>query len=478
MARPAHIEDILVGLHSGQWFGWSDSSNRVYANLQIYAVGGVTHATPSETSLTSALTAEQAVFDGSEVTTAVTESVTNAGSTVAVGSVCYMAADGELTLANSGSATTAPVIAMATEAGTDGTPNAWTYQGFVRNDAWSWTVGSLLYLTTSSGGMTHTKPTTVGEYVQELGVATHTNRIWFSPIDGAVIPAPPVVVPPDLYAFTDATFSPGGAVNKTGPTLSQARTGLTGTGVSVWKNDTLYFNTSGGIQLWTVPADGDYRIETWGASGGGYGSAIGGYGSRMRGDFTLTSGDVIKILVGQTGGASYGGGGGMTAVATNTNTPLIVSGGGNTTSAWHSTRSHATTNTTGVNGSSGMAGGSGGAGGNSSAGSFGGAGFTGNPTGGDSCSATRPLSFTNGGTGGYSCNAIGGFGGGSASDGCCYGASGAGGGYGGGGGTSSSSQYGGGGGSYNNGANQSNSNGNTSGAQLSGNGVCTITKLP
>tara|TARA_B100000029_G_scaffold490036_1_gene548536 strand:+ start:1165 stop:1440 length:276 start_codon:yes stop_codon:yes gene_type:complete len=34
--KPEHIEDILVNLHSGQWFGWSDSKNKVYANLVIH----------------------------------------------------------------------------------------------------------------------------------------------------------------------------------------------------------------------------------------------------------------------------------------------------------------------------------------------------------------------------------------------------------------------------------------------------------
>ena len=31
-----HIEDVLINLHSGQWFGWSDSKNKVYENLIIH----------------------------------------------------------------------------------------------------------------------------------------------------------------------------------------------------------------------------------------------------------------------------------------------------------------------------------------------------------------------------------------------------------------------------------------------------------
>jgi hypothetical protein len=34
--RPDHIEDYLITLHIGQWFGWSDSKNKVYANLVIH----------------------------------------------------------------------------------------------------------------------------------------------------------------------------------------------------------------------------------------------------------------------------------------------------------------------------------------------------------------------------------------------------------------------------------------------------------
>ena len=34
--RANHIEDYLVQLHTGQWFGWSDAKNKIYANLIIH----------------------------------------------------------------------------------------------------------------------------------------------------------------------------------------------------------------------------------------------------------------------------------------------------------------------------------------------------------------------------------------------------------------------------------------------------------
>ena len=33
---PNHIEDVLVRMHTGQWFGWSDASDKVYDNLVIH----------------------------------------------------------------------------------------------------------------------------------------------------------------------------------------------------------------------------------------------------------------------------------------------------------------------------------------------------------------------------------------------------------------------------------------------------------
>ncbi len=57
--RPNHIEDVLVTLNAGQWFGWSDSSDKVYANLTV-ASG---NSKPTESSLTTKLAELQAAWD-------------------------------------------------------------------------------------------------------------------------------------------------------------------------------------------------------------------------------------------------------------------------------------------------------------------------------------------------------------------------------------------------------------------------------
>ena len=56
------IEDVLVQMHSGQWFGWSDSKNKVYANLIIH--GG--QEKPTQEFLESELARLQSEHDSQE----------------------------------------------------------------------------------------------------------------------------------------------------------------------------------------------------------------------------------------------------------------------------------------------------------------------------------------------------------------------------------------------------------------------------
>ena len=57
--RPNHIEDYLVTYRGGQWFGWSDSKNKIYANLIVHDGG----SKPTEADCTNGLTALQNTWD-------------------------------------------------------------------------------------------------------------------------------------------------------------------------------------------------------------------------------------------------------------------------------------------------------------------------------------------------------------------------------------------------------------------------------
>ena len=69
--RPSHIEDALVKLHSGQWFTWTDSKNKIYANLRLSDKVGVdgnivdnpVTELPTETAVNTKLTELQSAWD-------------------------------------------------------------------------------------------------------------------------------------------------------------------------------------------------------------------------------------------------------------------------------------------------------------------------------------------------------------------------------------------------------------------------------
>ena len=57
--RPEHIEKYLITVRAGQWFGWTDSSNKIYANLIVHDGG----SKPTEKECTDGLAALQAEWD-------------------------------------------------------------------------------------------------------------------------------------------------------------------------------------------------------------------------------------------------------------------------------------------------------------------------------------------------------------------------------------------------------------------------------
>jgi hypothetical protein len=96
------------------------------------------------------------------------------------------------------------------------------------------------------------------------------------------------------------------------------------------------YSFTGSIEYVTVAATGVYDILAYGAQGGaGYSGNRGGYGAEIGGDFNLTAGDVLEIIVGGQGesgnfGAYYGGGGGgfSAVIDKTTGADLVVAGGG------------------------------------------------------------------------------------------------------------------------------------------------------
>lgn len=98
------------------------------------------------------------------------------------------------------------------------------------------------------------------------------------------------------------------------------------------------FNYTGKEQIFTAPVAGTYKLETWGAQGGGNTKYIGGYGGYSTGYIYLSGNQQLYITIGGAGGyctgssctsvGGYNGGGNCQAYTDSTST--CGSGGGAT----------------------------------------------------------------------------------------------------------------------------------------------------
>lgn len=256
------------------------------------------------------------------------------------------------------------------------------------------------------------------------------------------------------------TLTTAGAIGRFGPSSGQVATAYAS---ESWYPD--QYSITNGIQSITIATTGNYEIMAVGAYGGEviysiYGTN-GGYGAIMIGEFSLTQGDIINVVVGQKGSngdnnqyGGSGGGGGATYVYKGSTVILVAGGGGgaNYYSGAIDLGDNAYTTTTGIYTGTVTGGGS-----IDGTGGCGGGGTIGN--GGDSTYGTPGLSYSNGSAGGASYTSavsggLGGFGGGGGAG--FSGGGGAGGYSGGDGGGNAAADPAGGGGSYNSGTNQSN----------------------
>ncbi len=257
------------------------------------------------------------------------------------------------------------------------------------------------------------------------------------------------------------------------------------------------YNSSSGLQSWTVPGTGTYRIEAGGARGGrdnNYGIAD-IWGAKIRGEFDLNEGTVLTFRIGSGGnqytsphGNECGGGGGTYVNNSTAGTTMIVAGGGggsagnvygnscsrNIQTAYGQTTTGSVATTCQGNYTASTPGTQQGGGGNGSYWGGGGGGYLGNGNNGyNHCGTpTGGKSYTNGGVGGpgdgcYTGSGQGNRGGYGGGGGGNLSGPGGGGGYTGGtssGAWSSYSQHGGGAGSFNGGSQQVNSKGGNSGS--------------
>ena len=269
---------------------------------------------------------------------------------------------------------------------------------------------------TGSNGFYYFFADAAGNLLLDSGTSFQTNALngdtlfFFAAAD---------VPPNQTFTFTNC-----GASGRIGPTQVEADAAYSSTNLNGLVNI-----LGSGIQEWTVPATGTYIIEAYGAQGGAAGGGEGGKGAKVVGEFQLTVGQKLHIIVGQQGRSfsaatnrfQASGGGGSFVVfenASDENDILVIAGGGGGF-AFNRTINNVDgqIGAAGGSGSGATSGSNGGTNGNGGASDSGGAyggggGFSGNGVTGTSRGGRSFLNGGEGGTGSGTPTLEGGFGGG------------------------------------------------------------------
>jgi len=170
----------FIGTEGNGTFSGSISANDATIDDTLHVNNNAT--------ITNKLTAGNIVTTGSVSINAIpqnnaasglTSKVTIDMNTLGFGAALFVASDGNYELANATDSTRMPCVALAIETGTG--VKEIIHQGYVRNDSWNWTVGKIIYISTTDGLMSQSFPTGTANQVQIVGYATHANRIFFIP---------------------------------------------------------------------------------------------------------------------------------------------------------------------------------------------------------------------------------------------------------------------------------------------------------
>jgi hypothetical protein len=143
-----------------------------------------TAETNAETAETNAQAWAEGLFDPTPDTDHTAEgfkATMTVGETVALFDVLYMKSDGKLWKADADAEATMPVTYIALAAITANNSGEVGLRVYCRDDTWAWTVGGLIYVSTTPGAMTQTAPSGTGDIVQVIGVAQTADIILFNP---------------------------------------------------------------------------------------------------------------------------------------------------------------------------------------------------------------------------------------------------------------------------------------------------------
>lgn len=108
----------------------------------------------------------------------------------AFGDLVYLTSTPKAAIADADAIATAVVVAMAIATITANNAGLYLLMGVARNDAWNWTIGGKIYLSTTGttgNTLTQTAPSGTDDCIVEVGVALSADSIFFNPTIQAIV---------------------------------------------------------------------------------------------------------------------------------------------------------------------------------------------------------------------------------------------------------------------------------------------------
>lgn len=150
------------------------------AAVTINAKGQVTGLTSTAITFPGATDIAVTAAPGSDDTASGVKIDLTAGESLAMGDPVYIKSDGKVWKADADTAGTFPAIGLATTTAAANATVTVLLLGIARHDAWAWTVGGIVYLSTSSG-LTQAQPSATDNAIQIIGIAPHADRLYVNP---------------------------------------------------------------------------------------------------------------------------------------------------------------------------------------------------------------------------------------------------------------------------------------------------------
>jgi hypothetical protein len=175
ISTPAGVSTSLPSPEADKLIGWNAGADALENKDAVAGPTGPTGATGATGSIEN-LSPTPDDHVGSGIKANMT-----AGENLVFGDMCYVKSDGKMWKADASVIGTSSAIAMAMATISGDASGSFLFYGFARDDSWAWTVGGLIFLSLTAGGLTQTAPSATGEVIQVIGVATHADRMWMNP---------------------------------------------------------------------------------------------------------------------------------------------------------------------------------------------------------------------------------------------------------------------------------------------------------